>query len=142
MSSGSCESFATLPPVARAVLDDARRAALATVDAHGRPHVVPVCFAIRGDELISAIDHKPKSGVVMARVRNLESNPNAAVMIDRWDEDWSRIAWVMVRGTARLEPPDGAEVLNARYPQYEAMPDHDALIVVAPQRILWWTYAP
>lgn len=140
MPSGSCEHLTDLPPVPRAILDEARRAAFATVDADGRPHVVPVCYATRGDELISAIDHKPKRGQVMARVRHLEADPRATLMADRWDEDWHRVGWVMVRGRARLEAPVHFESLNERYPQYRNMPDHDALIVLRPEKILWWTW--
>ena len=141
MASGSCESFEELPVAVRAIVDEARRAAFSTIDSRGRPHVVPICFALRDGELISAIDHKPKRGVVMARIRHLEANPNVAVTMDRWDEDWTRIGWVMVRGVARLEEPVGAEILNARYPQYDDMPAHDALIIVRPERILWWTWS-
>jgi len=95
---------------------------------------------MRGDELISAIDHKPKTGKVMARVRHLEADPRASLMADRWDEDWQRVGWVMVRGVARLAAPVNVEPLNQRYPQYQDMPDHDALIVLRPERILWWTW--
>jgi PPOX class probable F420-dependent enzyme len=140
MSSGSCENLTDLPREVRSILDAARRASFATVDADGRPHVVPVCFATRGDELISAIDHKPKTGRVMARVRHLEADPRATLMADRWDEDWQRVGWVMVQGTARLEAPIDVDSLNARYPQYRDMPDHDALIVLRPERIIWWTW--
>jgi PPOX class probable F420-dependent enzyme len=140
MPSGSCRSLEELPRAARAILEDARRAALSTVDRHGKPHVVPVCFAIRGAEIISAIDHKPKAGTVMARVRHLESDPHATLMADRWDEDWTKVGWTMVRGVARVEPPTDVEALNARYPQYADMPDHDALIVLRPERVLWWTW--
>lgn len=140
MSSGSCRHLKDLPIVARPILDEARRAAFATIDARGGPHVVPVCFATRGDELNSAVDHKPKRGKVMARVHHLEADPRATLMADRWNEDWERIGWVMVRGTARLEPPLNVEPLNARYPQYRDMPDHDALIVLRPEKILWWTW--
>ncbi len=140
MPSGSCDRLSDLPTVPRSILDDARRGVFATVDADGRPHVVPVCFATRGDELISAIDHKPKTGEVMARVRHLEADPRATLMADRWDEEWRRLGWVMVRGTARLEPPVNAEPLNGRFPQYQDMPDHDALIVLLPESILWWTW--
>jgi len=138
---GSCTALTDLPERARAIIEGARRAVLSTVDQNARPHSVPVCFAVRGDELISPIDHKPKSGGVLARVRNLEANPNATLLFDHWDEDWTRLGWVMVTGTAHMEqPPTATELLLDRYEQFRANPDFDALIVIAPQRIVWWTW--
>ena len=121
---------------------------MATIGEDGRPHVVPVVFAIRGDEIVSAIDHKPKRGVVMARVRNLARDPSVTLMIDRWDEDWDRLAWAMIRGRAEVveRDPEGARLLVERYPQYrdpqydETLP-FDAFIVISPIDILWWTYS-
>jgi PPOX class probable F420-dependent enzyme len=138
---GSCAALTDLPERARAIIEGARRAVLSTVDRNARPHSVPVCFAVRRDELISPIDHKPKSGGVLARVRNLEANPNATLLFDHWDEDWTRLGWVMVTGTAHMEqPPRASELLLDRYEQFRAMPDFDALIVIGPQRIVWWTW--
>jgi PPOX class probable F420-dependent enzyme len=121
---------------------------MATIGEDGRPHVVPVVFAIRGDEIVSAIDHKPKRGVVMARVRNLARDPSVTLMIDRWDEDWDRLAWAMIRGRAEVveQDPEGARLLVERYPQYRdprygETPPFDAFIVISPIDILWWTYS-
>ena len=109
---------------------------LATADARGAPHLVPVCFAVSEDALYITIDQKPKGDVkALKRLRNITENPIAAFVADRWDEDWTRLGWVMLRGRAEILA-DGAEhaeaqaLLRARYPQLAAM-DIDALPVIA-----------
>jgi PPOX class probable F420-dependent enzyme len=141
MASGACSELSALPKSANDIVTSARRAVLATVDAQGRPHAVPVCFALRSGELVTAIDHKPKSGRRLARVANIEANPNASLVFDRWSEDWRRLGWVMVRGTARIDAPGSADAeLAARYEQYRASPPRGEVISVRPERILWWTF--
>lgn len=112
---------------ARAFCERCRVARLATADANGVPHLVPVCFAIIGDSLYITIDEKPKrTDVPLKRLRNIAENPQLAVTMDRWDEDWSRLAWVMLWGRAEILA-DGAEHdlaqarLRERYPQYRTM---------------------
>jgi PPOX class probable F420-dependent enzyme len=109
---------------------DARRVAhLATADAHRVPHVVPVCFAIAGRTLFITIDQKPKrqTGRPLKRLRNIAENPAVAVVADRYDEDWTRLGFVMLRGKADLLSPSGAEharaqqLLCKRYWQLNAM---------------------
>lgn len=120
----------------RRFLDAQRVARLATADRHGAPHVVPVCFAVVGHTLYITIDEKPKrTDRPLKRLRNILENPAVAVVVDRYDEDWTRLAWVMVRGRADILA-DGAEhgtaqaLLRARYPQLDAM-DIAALPVIA-----------
>jgi PPOX class probable F420-dependent enzyme len=141
MPSGSCSALSELPsPIAR-LLDDSRRAILATVTRDGVPHAVPVCFARRGSEIVSAIDDKPKGDTKLARVRNLEANPNATLLFDRWSEDWTELAWLMAAGTARIDPPHSADdVLVPRYAQYETAPPSGEVIVVTPARLTWWSF--
>lgn len=140
--SGACRRIDELPDAPRAIVAGARRAVLATTDDSARPHAVPVCFALRGDELVTAIDHKPKRGTRLARVANIESNHAVTLLVDRWDEDWTRLGWVMVRGEARLDVPGSADAqLQARYPQYRERPPRGDVIVVSPERITWWTFA-
>ena len=105
-----------------------RVARLATADASGAPHVVPVCYALIGDNLYVTIDEKPKrSGVrAMKRLRNIDENPDVAVVVDRYEEDWTRLAWVMLRGRAEIldagdEHDRAQSALRERYPQYRAM---------------------
>jgi PPOX class probable F420-dependent enzyme len=111
----------------RRFLADARVAHLATADAAGVPHVIPVCFAIAEATLYVTIDEKPKRpGTPLKRLRNIAANPAVAVTVDRWDEDWTRLAWVMLRGNADILPagPEhdrAQDLLRARYPQYRTM---------------------
>jgi PPOX class probable F420-dependent enzyme len=101
---------------------------LATADARGNPHVVPVCFAIAEDTLYITIDEKPKraSGRPLKRLRNMMDNPAAAFVADRYDEDWTRLGWVMLRGRPEIlagghEHDRAQALLRERYPQYRAM---------------------
>jgi PPOX class probable F420-dependent enzyme len=140
MPSGSCRRLADLPAAAAAILLDARRAFFATTDEAGRPHAVPICFAVRGEDLVTAVDAKPKRSRALKRVANVRHDPRAALLVDRWDEDWTNVGWVMVQGRARVDAPHSAdEELRARYPQYRDAPPPGEVIVVAPHRILWWT---
>jgi PPOX class probable F420-dependent enzyme len=127
-------------------LETQRVARLATADAQGAPHVVPVCFAFAGGTLYVTIDEKPKrrSGPPLKRLRNIADNPAVAVVADRYDEDWTRLGWVMLQGRADILS-DGSEharaqaLLRARYPQLGAM-NIAALPVIAVrvERVLSW----
>jgi PPOX class probable F420-dependent enzyme len=110
-------------------------ARLATADAAGRPHVVPVCFALEGSSLYITIDEKPKRGVPLKRVRNIAENPNVALVVDRYDENWTQLAWVMLRGPAEIleagaEHDAAQALLRQKYPQLAAM-RIDGLPVIA-----------
>jgi len=103
-----------------------RVAHLATADANGRPHVVPVCFAYLNRRIYIAIDEKPKRSLRLKRLRNIEENPRVALVLDRYDEDWSRLAWVLVQGTATVleggtEHRQALAALREKYPQYREM---------------------
>jgi len=103
-----------------------RVAHLATADAAGRPHVVPVCFAYLDGRIYVAIDEKPKRSLRLKRLRNIEENPQVSLVFDRYVEDWSRLAWVMVHGTAAIvlngpEHERAVAVLRGRYLQYQSM---------------------
>ena len=108
-------------------LETGRVGRLATADRAGMPHVVPVCYAVAGDRLYITIDEKPKRRPrALKRLANILENPKAAVVVDRWDEDWARLGWVMLRGPAEIldggEEHDRAQaLLRARYPQLAAM---------------------
>jgi PPOX class probable F420-dependent enzyme len=114
----------------RRFIEAQRVARLATVDAYGRPHVVPVCFALDVETLYIAVDEKPKRGDDrrLRRLRNIEANPNVQVLIDIYDDiDWSQLRYVQLRGTARIIEPGHDEhgraiaVLRRRYAQYREM---------------------
>jgi PPOX class probable F420-dependent enzyme len=119
--------WAMLGDAQRRFLATARVAHLATADAAGAPHVVPVCYAVEGATLYITIDEKPKRrDVPLKRLRNILANPAVAVSVDRWDEDWGRLAWVMLRGHAEIlesgaEHDRAQDLLRDRYPQYRAM---------------------
>jgi PPOX class probable F420-dependent enzyme len=120
--------------------EDARVARLATVSPDRRPHVVPICFALDGDTLYTAVDEKPKSTRRLRRLANIEANPNVEVVIDHWDEDWSRLWWVRLSGTARVVEHDarGLELLVAKYPQYRTAPPAGPFVVVTIRRRSDW----
>jgi len=129
----------------RRFLDRARVGHLATADQHGAPHVVPVCFCVLDSSAYVTVDGKPKrTDRPLKRLRNITENPAVALTVDRWDEDWSRLGWIMLRGTADILPA-GAEhdlaqaALRDRYPQYRTM-DLGGLPVIAMRlaRVLAW----
>jgi PPOX class probable F420-dependent enzyme len=128
----------------RRFLAAARVARLATADRDGRPHVVPVCFALDGASLYITIDEKPKRGARLKRLRNIEENPEVALVADRYDEDWTRLGWVMLRGHAEIllggtEHDRAQALLRARYPQLRAMAiDGLPVIAIRIARALSW----
>jgi PPOX class probable F420-dependent enzyme len=112
----------------RRFLDAQRVARLATADGAGRPHVVPICYALTGDTVYFTIDEKPKRkpAAGLKRLANLRANPFAALVVDRYGEDWSRLGWVMLQGRAEVldsgpEHDQAQATLRARYPQLAAM---------------------
>lgn len=136
------------PAWALAMLRDARVGRLATADAAGRPLVVPVCFVFDGAALYSAVDDKPKRTRSLRRLRNVSENPQASLLVDVWDEDWRRLAWVAVDGRADVLT-EGAEfaralgLLRDKYPQYRAMAlERDgAVLRVRADRVRAWRAA-
>jgi PPOX class probable F420-dependent enzyme len=117
-----------LRPDDLAFLDAARVAHLATADAAGTPHVVPVCFARVAGQLFVAVDAKPKRGdpFALKRLRNLRERPECVLLVDHYDEDWTRLRWLMIHARAAilLDGPEREAALHAletRYPQYAAM---------------------
>jgi PPOX class probable F420-dependent enzyme len=123
-----------------------RVAHLATADRHGAPHVLPVCFALVEDTLYITIDEKPKrtSARPLKRLRNITDNPTAAAIFDRYDEDWTRLAWVMLRGPAEIldggpEHGQAQAALRTRYRQYNAMQlDRLPVIALRVARVTSW----
>lgn len=114
------------PAGARELVDSLAVARLATVEADGQPHVVPVCFVVFEDRLYSVVDAKPKRRpFAMKRLTNIAANPRATVVADRYDSDWTQLAWVMLSGKASVvdddaEYADGIARLTAKYSQYRA----------------------
>jgi PPOX class probable F420-dependent enzyme len=133
-------------PEAYALIREAHVASLATVDGLDRPHVVPICFVLNGEVIYTALDAKPKRTQAerLRRVRNIEANPQVQVLVDRYDEDWSRLAYVQLRGTAALlkagsEHATAVRLLREKYPQYEAMAlEQGPVIRIAVQQCVYW----
>jgi len=137
---------------ARRFLEAHRVGHLATAGADGAPHVVPVCYALDDGALYFVADEKPKRRPAreLRRLANLRENPRAALVVDDWDEDWTRLAWVLVRGPARTvdEPAMHAAaltLLRARYPQYRTMalddPVRHPIVRIEPARVVLWRAA-
>jgi PPOX class probable F420-dependent enzyme len=92
-----------------------RVARLATADAAGRPHLVPVVFAVAGDTVVMAVDHKPKRSTHLKRLANIHANPAVCLLADGYHEDWDRLWWVRADGRARVLPPAGQSEDAAGY---------------------------
>jgi len=142
----AAEYFHRITEAERRFLTRVRVGRLATTDASGQPHVVPIVFAIDGHKLYTPIDEKPKRVLPsqLKRVRNLLANPQIAIVVDEYDEDWTRLAWVLVTGRAELVETGevhatGVRLLQDKYPQYKAMPlVSRPLIVVTPIGTTSW----
>jgi PPOX class probable F420-dependent enzyme len=131
------------PDEARALLTTAAVARLATVRPDGAPHVVPVCFAIAGGTIYTAVDGKPKRTADLARLANIAAEPRVALLADRYDEDWTRLWWVRVDGGASVvadadERERALAALAAAYRQYADAPPQGAVIGIAPLRFTGW----
>jgi PPOX class probable F420-dependent enzyme len=137
-------------PEARAFLERHRVGHLATAGADGAPHVIPVCYALDASALYFVADDKPKRRPArrLQRLVNLSQNPRAALVVDDYDDDWTRLAWLLVRGPASVVggPAMHARalaLLRARYPQYVAMalddPERNPIVRIEPERVtMWW----
>jgi PPOX class probable F420-dependent enzyme len=123
---------------------------LATAGSTGRPHLVPITFALLDDAtLVTAVDHKPKRTTALRRLDNIAANPQVTVLVDHYDDDWVQLWWARADGLARvLEPGQEPTVraqalsaLSARYPQYVEQPPQGALIVIDVERFSGWSAA-
>ena len=140
-------TLGTLPPWAGALLREARVAHLGFLDEEYAPRVLPVTFAIVATAVWSAVDDKPKRrpGDELARVRWLRARPRAAFTVDRYDDDWSRLAWVQLLGTTEVVDVAGREdvvdALAERYPHYRDRRPRGPLLRLTPERALYWRAA-
>jgi len=138
-------SLAGLPGWAGDLVIAARVARLALLDADDRPRVLPVTFAINDGAVYSAIDQKPKRAGEPARVRWLRRRPEAALCVDRYEDDWDRLAWVQLLGRVEVleiaADPSGAAALAAKYPQYREQEPPGPLLRLAVERVLSWRAA-
>ena len=133
----------------RKMVKDARVARLATLDSRGWPHIVPVCFAYDGKVFYSAVDRKPKRvrPERLVRLKNIRAVSRVALLIDQYDEDWTQLWYVLIRGKANLIPNSAHQEraraihrLRAKYPQYagEMLADDAPIIRITPERTTFW----
>jgi PPOX class probable F420-dependent enzyme len=125
-------------------VSQARVGRLATVRPDGRPHVVPVCFALVGDVVYSAVDHKPKRATRLQRLTNVAATGTASLLVDEYDDDWPRLWWVRLDGRARVvtDPAEAASAVNAlrtRYPQDAERPPSGPVLAVDVDRWVGWS---
>ena len=128
------------------LIRSARVAHLATSDKSGQPHVIPICFVCDGKFFFSPIDEKPKRAAPakLKRLKNIRENPNAALVIDRYDEDWRKLAYVLIFGRARIlqsgeKHRNAVRLLRKKYPQYRSMAIHERpIIAITAKRIISW----
>jgi PPOX class probable F420-dependent enzyme len=127
-----------------------RVARLATADEVGRPTVIPICYVFDGTSFYSAIDQKPKRVVPeeLRRIRNIRANPNVALVIDDYSENWSELAYVLVHGVAEILEPNESmserataiSALRLKYDQYRSMPiEGNPVIKIVPNRVQLWS---
>ncbi len=119
---------------------DARVGRLGTVTPDGRPHLVPVCFALREETLYTAVDAKPKSTLALRRLANIEATPSTSLLVDHYDEDWTHLWWVRVDASARVvrsgpEAQRAKDALKSKYPQYQTVDIPGS--VIALETVAW-----
>jgi PPOX class probable F420-dependent enzyme len=121
-------------------------ARLATVSQEGRPHIVPIVFAIDGDILYFAIDAKPKTTTNLKRLKNIAANPAVSVLVDHYEDDWSKLWWVRADGTARVvtesaEAGRATDLLAGKYEQYRRARPGGPVVAIHIARLSGWTGA-
>jgi PPOX class probable F420-dependent enzyme len=139
-------SLSDLPSWAAALLDEVPVGHLGLLDEHAHPRVQPVTFVRLGDAFWCGVDETPKRrpGAELARVRRLRERPQAALTVDRYDADWTRLAWVQVLGRITIVESDAAAInaLAQRYAPYRERPPRGPLLRLDPERALWWRATP
>ncbi len=125
-------------------LTSARVARLATADADGRPHLVPIVFAVEGETLYSAVDRKPKRSQKLRRIENARARPDVTILVDHYDEDWTQLWWIRLRGRARVlddgdERTHALELLADKYPQYREEPPDGPVLAVDVTEVRAWS---
>ena len=128
-------------------LTAARVAHLATADGTGTPHLVPVCFALLGESVYTAVDGKPKSGRPLRRLVNLRANPRCSLLVDHYAEDWSRLWWIRLDGRGLVVDDDAesrraVDGLVAKYVQYREMRPQGPVVRIDIERCSSWPPSP
>jgi PPOX class probable F420-dependent enzyme len=132
----------SLPPaIAEERLAHARVGHLATVTNTGRPHIVPVCFAVHGGSIVTAVDAKPKHTTALKRLDNVKATGRASLLVDHYEEDWSQLWWVRVDGSAKVTDDEAAiDALAAKYHPYRAQRPAGPVIAIEPET--WRSWIP
>jgi len=125
-------------------VEAARVARLATAGADGRPHIVPICYALDGDTLYLAVDAKPKRTTNLKRLRNIGANPAVSILVDHYEDDWARLWWVRLDGRARIvtdedERGRALDLLAQRYVQYRTSRPDGPVVVVVIEAMAGWS---
>lgn len=129
------------PEESRSRLTNARVARLATITPNGKPHIVPVTFAMKESTLYIAVDHKPKTHKTLQRIKNIKANPAVSVLADHYAEDWTTLWWTRADGTATItEDETPIDLLVAKYPQYQETRPHGPVIEVRIHHWTGWSY--
>jgi PPOX class probable F420-dependent enzyme len=137
----------TLNETERQFVQRMRVARLATADEHGSPHLIPVCYAFDNQHFYIALDEKPKrvASTHLRRVRNIEARHEASLLIDQYDDNWSKLGYVLIHGHAELIGPDNEahahalKLLRARYIQYRTMMlETQPVIMITPDHVVSW----
>jgi PPOX class probable F420-dependent enzyme len=139
-------SSSRLTPLASSLIRSARVAHLATADVRGQPHVIPICFVFDGNNFYSPIDEKPKRAAPskLRRLRNITENPQVSMVIDRYDENWTKLAYVLVFGKARIlssgkKHQEAIRLLRRKHRQYRRMAlERRPMISITPTKIVVW----
>ena len=124
-------------------LTAARAARLATIDPDGRPHLVPIVFALDGDTLYSAVDRKPKRSQTLRRIENARIRPDVTVLVDHYEDDWDRLWWIRLRGRARVldagdEMARALALLAGKYEQYRDEPPSGPVLAIDITEVRVW----
>ena len=122
----------------------ARVARLATTDPDGRPHLIPIVFALEGDTLYTAVDKKPKRSTKLRRIENARARPDVTILVDDYEEDWGRLWWIRLRGRARVldageERERALALLQDKYPQYREEPPDGPVLAVDVIEVREWS---
>ena len=115
--------------------------------AEGRPHIVPICFALEASHLYFAVDEKPKRSKRLKRLANIQANPRVSVLVDEYDEDWSRLWWIRLDGVARIlekgpQHEQALALLTEKYEQYRLQPPTGPVVAIAIERSRAWAADP
>ena len=124
-------------------LNEARVGHMATVDEEGKPHLVPLTFAVDGETVYFAVDAKPKRTTALKRLRNIGANPAVSLLVDHYDDDWSRLWWVRVDGTARVtaDTTPALDLLAHKYEQYRKTRPPGPVVAISIDRMTGWAAA-